>query len=369
VSDATVLSVNAGSSSLKVAQFAFNDDEPRVLHRFETSVHDGNHRAALAQILDALTATEAEPATAVGHRVVHGGPALFDPVLIDRAVLDELRRRLAFAPVHLPAALAGMDLVAERYPRLPQVACFDTAFHRTLPEVARRFPLPSKLWDDGVVRYGFHGLSYEFVVRSLGPDLGARTVVAHLGNGASAVALRDGISIDTTMGFTPTGGLVMGTRSGDLDPGLVVYLLREPGYQADALEDLVDHQGGLKALSGGTSDMKALLEMRDHDPRARLAVDVFCDRVRKAIGAYAVTLGGLDTLVFTGGIGEHAVPVRAQVCTGLGVLGVELDQARNAAGNPIISRTSSPCSVRVVRTDEDSVIARYVQHIVGDPSA
>ena len=358
MSDATILSVNTGSSSLKVALFS---SDLHAIDRVEVAVPDGDQRGALAAALARLEKA-ASPAV-VGHRVVHGGPSLFDPMLIDDDVLAELRRSVAFAPVHLPAAIACIELVRERLVGVPQVACFDTAFHRTMPEVAQRFPLPPELWEQGVRRYGFHGLSYEYVVGALGPDLGQRAVAAHLGNGVSAVALRDGISVDTTMGFTPTGGLVMGSRSGDLDPGVIVYLLREQGFQADALEDLVDHESGLKALSGRTSDMRALLDARDHDARARLAVDVFCDRVRKTVGAYAVTLGGLDTLVFTGGIGEQAAPVRAEVCAGLAVLGVELDPVRNDAHEAVISTPDSRCVVRVVPTDEDAVIARHVRQV------
>jgi acetate kinase len=234
-----------------------------------------------------------------------------------------------------------------------------------MPALAQRLPLPDVLWDDGVRRYGFHGLSYEYVVGAVGPEQLGRAVMAHLGNGASMAAVHDGRSLDTTMGFTPAGGLVMSTRSGDLDPGVAVYLLREMGYDADRLEQLVDRESGLLALSGRTSDMQTLVEDRGRgDSRATLAVDAFCYHARKHAGALAAVLGGLDTLVFTGGIGEKSTVVRAEICRGLDHLGVELDDARNDAHADVISTTSSDCVVRVVRTDEDVVIARHTGALV-----
>lgn len=365
MSDPSVLSVNSGSSSIKVALFTFDGDEPHARSRLERAVHENDHRDALRAILDELSERDALPPSATGHRIVHGGPSLSDPVVVDDGVLAELRAQVAFAPLHLPAALSGIELVGERFPGVPRVASFDTAFHRTMPERARRFPLPDPLWDEGVRRYGFHGLSYEYVVGALGDALGVRSVIAHLGNGASMVALRDGVSIDTTMGLTPTGGLVMGTRSGDLDPGLIVYLLRERGYDADALEALVDQNAGLRALSGGTSDMKALLERRAADDhRSRLAIDAFCHRARQSIGALAAELGGLDTLVFTGGIGEAASAIRAEICVGLEFLGVQVDPHRNDASEAVISSSEAVCTVRVVRTDEDVVIARHAAELI-----
>ena len=226
--------------------------------------------------------------------------------------------------------------------------------------------MPDDLWDDGVRRYGFHGLSYEYVVGTLGPArLGARAVLAHLGNGASMAAVRDGQSVETTMGFTPAGGLVISTRAGDLDPGVAVYLLREKGYDADQLEQLVDRGAGLTALSGGTSDMQTLVTQRERgEPRAALAIDAFCYHARKHVGSLAAVLGGMDTLVFTGGVGEHAAVVRAEICLGLEHLGVELDEGKNAAHAEVISTSSSACVVRVVPTDEDLVIARYTAALV-----
>lgn len=234
-----------------------------------------------------------------------------------------------------------------------------------MPEVARRLPLPSALYEGGVRRYGFHGLSYEYVVETLGPAKLRRAVLAHLGNGASMAAVRDGTSVDTTMGFTPTGGLVMGTRTGDLDPGVLVYLLEHRGYDARRLARLVDREAGLLALSGATADMQTLLAHRAHDERAALAVDVFCHQARKWIGALAAVLGGLDTLVFTGGIGEHAAAVRAEICAPLAHLGVEIDAGRNEAGESVVSADASRTVVRRMRTDEERMIARHTRRVLG----
>jgi acetate kinase len=281
-----------------------------------------------------------------------------EPERITPALLAELRRITRYDPDHLPREIALIQVLQQRHPQLPQVACFDTAFHRHMPELAQRLPLPDALWDVGVRRYGFHGLSYEYIVGALGAAQLGRAVVAHLGNGASMVAVDGGQSVDTTMGFTPAGGLVMSTRSGDLDPGIPVYLAREQGYDPDRLEQLVDREAGLVALSGDTSDMQTLLERREHDGRAALAVDAFCYQARKHVGALATVLGGLDTLVFTGGIGEKAAAVRAGICDGLEHLGVELDAAANAADAAVISAPGAGCVVRVEQTDEDRVIAR-----------
>jgi acetate kinase len=250
-----------------------------------------------------------------------------------------------------------------RFPELAQVVCFDTAFHHRMPDVARRFPLPRRLWQQGIMRYGFHGLSYEFVVGQLGEKLGSRAIVSHLGNGASMVALKDGVSLDTSMGLTPAGGFMMGTRSGDLDPGVILYLLRL-GWTAEKLEELVDHRSGLLGVSALSSDMKTLLERRDSDPQAAEAVEMFCYQIRKFIGAFAAVLGGLDTLVFTGGIGERAAAIRAEVCRGLQHLGIVIDEDANGRHAEVISTSTSQCVVRVVETDEDLMIARHTQQVI-----
>jgi acetate kinase len=300
---------------------------------------------------------------AVGHRIVHGGPEHLQPERIDDMLIAALRQAIPFAPLHLPGELALIEEVSKQNPNLPQVACFDTAFHARMPEIARRLALPSFLQQAGVRRYGFHGLSYESIVRALGPRVSGRVIVAHLGNGASMVALADGEPRDTTMSFTPCGGLVMGTRPGDLDPGVVVYLARTRGLDASALEDLLNRRSGLLALSETTSDMQTLLAARASDPRAELAVTVFCYSARKWVGALAAVLGGLDALVFTGGIGEHAAPVREEICRGLGHLGIELDPARNARSDAIVTVDGSRCIVRVIATDEERVVARHTAEL------
>ena len=358
-----ILALNCGSSSLKYALFA---GEEAVLRGAVDRIGAGgvaDHAAAVHAVFDELEARGKGTPRAVGHRLVHGGPNHTAPERVDPALLASLARVVPFAPLHLPAELRAVEAVRARFGDLPQVVCFDTAFHRTLPEVARRYALPASLFDAGVRRYGFHGLSYEFVVAALGPKLRARAVLAHLGSGASMVAVKDGLAIDTTMGFTPAGGLVMGTRPGDLDPGLLVYLLEHGGYDAKSLGRLVNHEAGLAALSGTTSDMQELLARRGTDRRAALAVDVFSYQARKWIGALAAALGGLDTLVFTGGIGEHAHAVRLEICRGLAHLGIILDEARNVAGEALISK-GGQCDVHVVATDEERMIARSTRQVL-----
>lgn len=379
-----VLCLNGGSSSLKFAVFEFSESEERrivtgavegvgtgagraIIH---AGVRDTEWRGAFqdaAAALDAaftlLDASKVTKPDFVGHRVVHGGASYAEPVLVDDAILRGLEAIVPIAPLHLPGAIAAMKAVRRRDPNLPQVACFDTAFHRTMPPLARRLPIPDALDRDGVHRYGFHGLSYEYVLSVLGPGRPARIVVAHLGNGSSLVAVKDGAAFDTTMGFTPAGGIPMGTRTGDVDPGMLLYLARERGYSIAMLEHLVEHEAGLLAV-GGTPDVKTLLDRERSDDRARLALDVFAYAVKKAIGAYAAALGGLDLLVFTGGIGEHSAEIRARACSGLGFLGVTLDDAKNAANAPVVSTPDSACTVRVIETDEEVVIARHARSVV-----
>jgi acetate kinase len=356
--------VNSGSSSLKSALFEVDVKSERALARVTQDVESGDYPAALDASLASFDERGLPSPDAAGHRVVHGGPRHAEPAVVDEDLLAELLELEAFAPLHMPAAIAGIQAIAARW-RIPQVACFDTAFHHRMPLLAQRLPLPDDLWDAGVRRYGFHGLSYEYVVGTLGPAELGRAVIGHLGNGASMVAVDHGRSLETTMGFTPAGGLVMSTRSGDLDPGVAVYLLREKGYDADRLEQLIDREAGLAALSGGKSDMQTLVERREQgDARAALAVDAFCYQARRHVGALAAVLDGLDTLVFTGGIGEKAAVVRAEICRGLEYLGVELDERKNDAHAGVISAPSSECVVRVVQTDEDLVIARHTASLV-----
>jgi len=304
------------------------------------------------------------PPDAVGHRIVHGGPAHAAPERITDALIGELRSLVPFAPLHLPDEIAGIEAVASRFPDLPQVACFDTAFHRAMPEVAERFALPRAFWNDGIRRYGFHGISYEYIMRTLGISPPPRVIIAHLGNGASMAAVRGGRPLDTTMGFSPSGGFMMGTRSGDLDPGIMVYLQGAKHLDSRQLELLVNDQSGLLGVSGISSDMKTLLERRDREPDAAQAVAMFCYQVRKQIGALTAALEGLDLLVFTGGIGERAAPVRWEICAGLEHLGISLDRERNEANAGTVSSSASRCRVRVIPTNEDLMIARHTYRVL-----
>ncbi len=389
-----LLVLNAGSSSLKFSAFriggadglalAFEGqvegigvaprvvvhgpgDEPSTERRLDPArVRD--HAAAIATI-EGVIGERLAGATAVGvgHRIVHGGPRYDRPVRIDATVMSELEALVPLAPLHQPHNLAGIRAVASHRPGLPQVACFDTAFHRTQPEVAQAFALPRDLDHTLLRRYGFHGLSYEYVT-SLLPSIapgaqGARVVIAHLGNGASLCAVRDGRSVATTMGLTALDGLVMGTRCGAIDPGVLLYLMDEHGMDARALEDLLYHRSGLLGVSGLSSDMRALLA--SEDANAREAVDLFVYRIARELGSMAAALGGLDALIFTGGIGENAAPVRARVCRDAAWLGVALDDAANARGGPRISVQGSRVAAFVVATDENLMIARHTASVLG----
>jgi acetate kinase len=323
-----------------------------------------SHDEAVEAVFALLERTGQPAAQAVGHRVVHGGATYAAPVVIDPRVLHDLRELIPLAPLHQPHALAVIGAVTARDPHLPQVACFDTAVHRRMPEVAQRFPLPRRLWDEGLRRYGFHGLSYEFLLDAHPELTRGRTVIAHLGHGASLAAFRDGCAVDTTMGFTPSGGCMMGTRSGDLDPGILIDLLERHGYGAAELDRLVNHESGLRGVSGSTSNMQALLDAAATDAHAAQAVEMFCYQVRKHIGALAAALGGLNHLVFTAGIGERAAVVRAEVCRHLGHLGIQLDAERNAVHERIISRADGLCRTYVLATDEEAMIARHTLRIV-----
>lgn len=325
-----------------------------------------DHGEAAAGVF-ALLGDQALPEpVGVGHRLVHGGPAHVAAERVTPTLLGDLRALIPLAPLHQPSGLAGVEAVAARFPALPQAVCFDTAFHRGLPEIARRLALPRTLVDAaGIARFGFHGLSYEYVLERLGAAGRGRVVIAHLGNGASMAAVLDGRCIDTTMGFTPTGGLVMGTRCGDLDPGVLLYLLTERGLTPQQLNRLVNHESGLLGLSGVSSDMRELLQRRATDPAAALAVDVFCYQARKFVAALAAALGGLDTLVFTAGIGEHAAEVRQGICKGLAWLGVKLEAGRNARHEGVISADGSAVTVRVVPTNEELMIARHTARVLG----
>ena len=339
-----VLVVNAGSSSLKVSVLDAGD---RVTAALDLDHWDGrpDHR----ELADFITGCRGGIAVA-GHRVVHGGSRYTGPVLIDDAVLAGIADLTDLAALHQPRALAGIEAVTRMLPGVPAVACFDTAFHTTIPEVASRFPIPREFFDEGLHRYGFHGLSYESIVHQLGATLPARIVIAHLGSGASLCAVKGGRSIDTTMGLTPTGGIPMATRSGDLDPGILLYLMRAKHMDADALEQLLNHNCGLTAISGGESDMRNLETLADGgDRNSQLAIDIFCTAIRKTIAAYTTELSGLDLLIFSGGIGEHSAGVRSRVCAGLNFLGISIDDS---------------AKVRVIPSQEDLQIARHCHRLL-----
>jgi acetate kinase len=306
---------------------------------------------------------------AAGHRLVHGGPRYKEPQRITPEFLSEIERLVPLDPDHMPAAIRGIQFIAQKFPEVPQVACFDTAFHSSLPKVARMYALPRRFYEQGIFRYGFHGLSYEYILgelRALDGKLAAgRIIIAHLGSGASMVAVKDGKSVDTSMGFTPLEGLVMSTRSGDVDPGLLLYLLAQEKMPSKEVNTLLNKESGLAGVSGTSADMHDLLGKVSHDARATDAVELFCYRAKKYLGAYAAVLGGLDVLVFTGGIGEHAPTVRERICSGLEFLGIRLDSSRNEANASLISSSNSRVNVRVIQTDEDRMIVRHVIAVLG----
>jgi len=388
-----ILTINGGSSSIKFALFEAGDSPRRILEgaierigqpeatfrakgvtqadNFSQSVAAPDHTVAVGALMDWIEERGGrDRLTAVGHRVVHGGPKYSEPQRITAEMVEELRRLSPFDPEHLPEEILLTEAFHRRFPELPQVACFDTAFHHDLPRVARLLPIPRRYEARGVRRYGFHGLSYAFLMEELARMAGAkaaqgRIILAHLGNGASLAAVRGSKSIDTSMSFTPTAGVPMSTRSGDLDPGLLWYLARTEGLDVKRFNEMVNFQSGLLGLSETSSDMRDLLEHETQDVRAAEAVALFCYQVKKWIGAFAAALGGLDTLVFAGGIGENAPTVRARISEGLGFLGIELDETRNAANEGMISATASRVAVRVIRTDEELMIAKTVCRVLG----
>ena len=383
-----VLALNAGSSSLKFALFKGGEPLARTFSggidrigldksNFILKGSDGqkiaseqisapNHVGAFEHVRQRLKAEAGDGGfDAIGHRVVHGGPRYREPQKVDRAMLAELRRIRAFSPTHLPAEIALMEFFAEKFPALPQVACFDTAFHRDMPRVAKLLPIPRRYQTQGIERYGFHGLSYTYLSEELRRIAGVgaangKVIFAHLGNGASMAATREGKSIDTTMAFTPAAGLVMSSRTGDMDPGLVAFLQKSEQMTPTQFNDMVNYESGLLGVSETSSDMRDLLAREAEDVRAAEAIALFCYQARKFIGAYAAALGGLETLVFAGGIGENAAAVRARICEGLEFLGIEMDSSRNEAQVEVISTDKSRVVVRIIRTDEELMIARSV---------
>ena len=388
--DPRILALNAGSSSIRFASYRAGATLERELHgsidriggdatlafedavagRFDRgSVHLPNHASAGRFLVSWLDARRPhDPPRAVGHRVVHGMDRT-SPARVTPELLDELRTIVPFDPDHLPVELELIEAFGERYPGIPQLACFDTAFHRTMPRVATQLAIPRRYTAAGLRRYGFHGLSCEWLVEELArrgdpAATDGRVILAHLGSGASMTAVLHGRSIDTSMGFTPSGGLMMGTRPGDLDPGVTSYLARREHLSAAQIDDMVHHESGLLGVSETSGDMRDLLAREIADVRAAEAVELFTYQARKWIGLLAAVLGGLDTLVFAGGIGENAPVVRERICAGLGFLGLSLDPERNAAGAPVISSPMARVAVRVLHTDEALVIARSVARVL-----
>ncbi len=394
-----VLAVNGGSSSIKFALFAVGQNanaEPSRISSGEieriglpgtalvvaggdgqTSQRRGiaaaDHEQAAESLIDWLSQQIAdERLVGVGHRIVHGGTKLAEHQIVTDALVAEMKRAIPLDPSHMPREIALVEAFARRLPGVPQIACFDTAFHRDLPTVAKLLPIPRRFFDAGVRRYGFHGLSYAYLLGELtriAPrEASGRVVFAHLGSGASLAAVNGGQPIDTSMAFTPTAGLVMGTRPGDLDPGLLVYLMREQNFPPEKLDEWLNRECGLLGVSASSSDVRDLLAASDGDPRAAEAIDLFCYQVKKWIGAYAAALGGLDALVFSAGIGEHSAEIRRRICEGMDFLGIKLDDKRNAAASGksrAISSHDSRVEVRVIPTDEEIVIARTVLKLAG----
>ncbi len=387
-----VLTINSGSSSLKFSvyrmanaeklerdgeisrigldegSFEVSDGGGRQLERRQTEIAD--HDAALRMLFDWLKSdSPEEEIAAVGHRLVHGGPDYREPLRLDDGHIRKLEELAPLAPEHLPHEIKAIRSIRNKFSGLPQIACFDTGFHRHLPRIAQMYPLPGEMWRDGIRRYGFHGLSYEYILQELEKErdsrgLPDRIIIAHLGNGASMAAVKNGRSADTTMGFTPAGGLMMGTRSGDLDPGVLVYLQKEKNFGAADINRLINEEAGLKGVSGLSSDMKDLLEKEKTSGAAKQAVALFCYRARKYLGALTAVLGGLDTLIFTAGIGEKSAEIRRRICRHTAYLGIELAEQKNKNNDRIISGKNSKVTVRVMKTDEALMIARHTRRIM-----
>ncbi|NGX57939.1 MAG: Acetate kinase [Chlamydiae bacterium] len=380
----TILTINSGSSSIKSSLYRFNDDETLLARgeldrigfdegTFQMLDWNGNwlvnetcnlqnHGKAFEKLFSWLESSGFE-IDGIGHRVVHGGPNYRSHQKIDQDLIDVLHKITSMNPLHLPSEIQGIEFTSQVYPKLPQVACFDTAFHATLPLEAKLYPIPRKFADDGIFRYGFHGLSYEYILQEL-KNIPEKLIIAHLGNGASMAAVKDGKSVDTTMGFTPSAGLMMGTRCGDIDPGILIYLAAHKGYSADDLREMVNTESGLQGISELSSDVKELLDLEHNNQKAKEALDLFCYRARKYIGALAAALGGCDTLVFTAGIGERSAEIRQRICSELGYLGIEIDDQANQKNSSTISTKNSGVKVLVIRTNEELMIARHTNNIL-----
>ena len=387
-----ILTINSGSSSIKFSLYQMGQSESLILSGIieriglkptilkikdaqgETNVEDNlylrDHDAAFKALFQRLRKNSAvKKIDAVGHRIVHGGIEYSQPQGITPELMGKLNELVPLAPDHLPNEITGIMAINKTYPGLTQVACFDTAFHRQLPLRAKMYPLPRRLFQEGIMRYGFHGLSYEYIMQELMTVAGekvarGRIIIAHLGSGASMAAVKDGKSMDTTMGFTPTGGLMMGTRSGDLDPGILIYLLHEEGLSPNSLNEMLNIYSGLLGVSGRGSDMKFLLDNETKSSDIAEAIYLFCYQAKKFLGALCTALGGLDTLIFTGGIGENSPAIRKRICDDMTFLNIYLDPIKNESNRPIISSDGVPTTIRVMKTNEELMIARHTNNVV-----
>ena len=387
-----ILTINSGSSSLKFSIYRIEKNEmleykgeisrigmdEGIFEIYDVSdnevinkqVRVQNHNESLKMLFKWLEKNSSnENIAVVGHRLVHGGTRFIEPVILDDNAIHHLKELIPLAPEHLPHEIKAIKIIKEEFPEIEQVACFDTSFHHHMPRIAKSVPINLKMWNEGIRRYGFHGLSYEYIIQELEKEAGSkifseRIIIAHLGNGASMAAIKNGKSVDTTMGFTPAGGLVMGTRSGDLDPGIIVYLQKEKNFTAESVNKLVNEKSGLLGLSGSSSNMKDLLERQEKDENAKLAIDIFCYQAKKYLGGLINVLGGLDTLVFTAGIGENSSEIRRRICENTEYLGLKIDERRNTNNDKIISSENSKIVVRVMKTNEELMIARHSKNIV-----
>jgi acetate kinase len=387
-----ILTINSGSSSIKFSLYKMEDREEKVLSgRVEgirqqntiffvqdstgkilkqqrLTIH--NHRHALKTILNWLKSNGFDrKLDAIGHRVVHGGRKYSKPVIVTPGLLKELRKLGPFLPEHLPHEIAAIETAGRSYPRIKQVACFDTAFHRNMPMYAQLYALPRSLIKEGVLRYGFHGISYEYIISQLSREKDrkaakSRIIIAHLGHGASMVAISNKRALDTTMGFTPAGGLIMSTRTGDLDPGVLIYLMKQKRMTPAQINELVNSKSGIMGISGCSGDMKEILEKAKRQSKAREAVTLFCYHIKKFMGSLIMVLGGLDNLIFTGGIGENSPEIRKLVCDGLKFMNITIDPYKNMKNSPIISRPDSAVTVRVMKTNEELMIARHTYTLI-----
>ncbi len=388
-SNAYILSINCGSSSLKFslyhsvsavleltgnisrigdekANLEIKDSLGHVIDSRTTHYKDFN--AGVKDVIEWLKSSGAQyPIDAIGHRLVQGGPKHRKPEIITAQLLTDLRQYIYLAPNHLPDEISTIQAFQSAYPEVQQIACFDTSFHRNMPAYAQNYPLPSKYKEKGLFKYGFHGLSYEYIMQELAaeylPVARQKIIIAHLGNGASMAAVKNGLSMDTTMGVSPIGGLVMGTRSGDLDPGVLLFLLNQYQMTPAELEDLLSKRSGLKAIAG-ISDVQELLHMEATSVEAKEALTVFCYSAKKYIGSLAAAMEGLDMLIFTGGIGENSAVIRERICQGLGYMGIDLDEKMNLKNELIISKDKSRVTVRVIKTNEELMMARLVRAVL-----